>query len=135
MCRFPTTPRNAAEQQRSRRSRPERCSYIAEIVFTQLAVQVLFLAVLMDTLHSALADTEVAFHGVRINDAPSIFLAGVVHSVVLRELRIAPPSRGGSRPYEGGFRGRRSASRYERPCSYPHDLHERSVLYRPAEQG
>ena len=52
---------------------------IAEIKFGQIAVQVLFGAVLIDALHAAFEDAEIALDGVRMDLATGIFLAGVVH--------------------------------------------------------
>ena len=39
---------------------------VAEVKFSQIAVQVLLLAVLVDALHPALEDAEIAFDGVGV---------------------------------------------------------------------
>ena len=40
---------------------------IAEIIFAQIAVKVLFIAMLIDALHAALEDREIAFNGIGVS--------------------------------------------------------------------
>ena len=62
-------------------------------------MQVVLAAVLIDALHAALEDAEIAFNGVRADDllalVARIFLLAVVHSVMARnvcvELEVAIP--------------------------------------------
>ena len=48
--------------------------------------EVLFRAVLVDALHAALEDREIAFDGVRAGAAPAVLLAAMDDRQVLREL-------------------------------------------------
>src|ERR1700683_1954491 len=56
---------------------------IAEIELRQIAVQVLFLAVLINALHAALKDREVAFDRVGMHDATNVFVGRVSDGLVL----------------------------------------------------
>ena len=59
----------------------------AEIVFREVAVQMLLRAVLVDALHAALEDREVALDGVGVRSSPRTYsLTGtVLHRFMLRD--------------------------------------------------
>jgi hypothetical protein len=64
---------------------------VAEVKFCRVAVQVLFLAVLVDAAHVALEDREIAFRRIDVDVAARVFLGAVIDGFV-RELRCANPS-------------------------------------------
>ena len=59
---------------------------IAEIIFRQITVQVLFGTVLVDALHSALEDRKIAFNRIRRHVAARIFLRRMIYGFVRRKL-------------------------------------------------
>ena len=59
---------------------------VAEVELREITVKVLLFAVLVHAAHTALKDTEEAFDRVSGYVATGIFLDGVAHSFVLRDL-------------------------------------------------
>ncbi len=59
---------------------------IAEIKFRQIAMQMLFAAMLIDTTHAALENCEIALDGICRYVAACVFLLGVIDGFVRREL-------------------------------------------------
>jgi hypothetical protein len=57
---------------------------VAEVKFLQLAVKVLLAAMLIDALHAAFENAEVAFNGVGVNVAANVFLGAVADGFVSR---------------------------------------------------
>ena len=55
---------------------------VAEIKLGQIAVQCFFAAMLIDALHAALEDREVAFNRVGVDVAAHVFVWLVVHGLV-----------------------------------------------------
>ena len=53
---------------------------ISEIEFCKVTVQMLLSAMLIDALHAALEDREIAFDGVGVDVAAHVLAAGVVNS-------------------------------------------------------
>jgi hypothetical protein len=59
---------------------------IAKVKFGQIAVQVLFAAVLVHALHAALEDREAALDYILLRLVTKIFLGAVAHGLMAREL-------------------------------------------------
>lgn len=59
---------------------------IAEIELGQIAIQMIMTAVLVNTLHPALEDTEESFDGIGVNVTAHIFTNPVAYDTVLNEL-------------------------------------------------
>lgn len=59
---------------------------VAEIEFGQIAVQMVFGAMLVNALHAALEDRIVAFHGVCVDGAANIFVLGMRDEIVRGEI-------------------------------------------------
>src|SRR5690606_3596341 len=62
---------------------------IAELVFGQIAVQMLFVTVLIDALHAALEDAEISLNGVAVDAAilkVHIFAASMIGGAMRREM-------------------------------------------------
>ena len=59
---------------------------IAELELCGVAVQVLLVAVLIDALHAALEDAEIAFNRVRVDNATAILALAVRGEIVVCEL-------------------------------------------------
>ena len=55
---------------------------VAEIIFRQVAMQMLLFAVLIDALHAAFEDREETFRRIGVNIAASVFLRGVLDRFV-----------------------------------------------------
>lgn len=56
---------------------------VAEVIFRQIAVQVLLAAMLVDAPHPALEDAEVAFDGVGVDGAAHVLARAVVHALMV----------------------------------------------------
>ncbi len=61
---------------------------IAEVKFREITMQVLFLAVLIDTLHAAFENRECAFDGICVHVATGLFLDRVLHGFMGGEMPI-----------------------------------------------
>lgn len=59
---------------------------VPEIIFGQISVQMIFAAMLVDTLHSALKDREIAFDGVGVDFAATVFADAMTHELMVSEL-------------------------------------------------
>lgn len=55
---------------------------VAKIELRKIAVKVLLRAVLIDALHAAFEDAEIAFDGVGVDSAPHILALGMINGLV-----------------------------------------------------
>lgn len=83
---------------------------IPEGELVQVTLKVLLAAVVIHTRHAALDDAEEAFDAVRGHVATGVFLGGVVHRLVLRELD-AHRREGGFHPCADGSCGPQTSPR------------------------
>src|SRR5437588_370652 len=63
---------------------------VAEIKLAQIALQVRFRDVLVNAIDAVLEDRKVAFNGVGMDRAANVFLSGVLHGEVAREIPADP---------------------------------------------
>ena len=59
---------------------------VAEVEFRKITVQMMLSAMLIDTLHAALEDTEIAFEGVGVAIAALPFLLAVIDAFMAGEI-------------------------------------------------
>lgn len=66
---------------------------IAKVELCQITVQMLLLAMLVNTFHAALEDRIIAFHGIGVDDATYIFVSrmidGLVHPILIAKLVVS----------------------------------------------